>query len=151
MKDVRINNRMQRVFVLKETKDRMVYIPIKSLHIVDYHRLLEIEKLHGDKMLEGMKKSRLDNGINALVQYDNLIQVMEKNGEREGIRITKPEEGEVKKMSKERDAELEIAKSQETKQTAATPPVAVQEEQQQKRPYRRRTVEQPTTEINDTE
>lgn len=92
MKDIRIDNRSARVFVLKETDDRIVYIPLKVLHRVDYDRLLKIEQEAGDKMLERMSETVLDNGRNALVQYDGLIQVMKKNSETTGERLKKPEE-----------------------------------------------------------
>lgn len=95
MKDIRIDNRMQRVFILKETDDRIVYIPVKALLRIDYDRLLKIEK-DGKEMLDTMSKATLDNGINALVQYDNLIQVMMKTKEGVGQRLRKPDEPEAK-------------------------------------------------------
>lgn len=93
MKDVRIDNRINRVFVLKETDERMVYIPIKSLHRVDYDRLRKIEADAGEgNMLDAMARLAVDNGINALVMYDSLIQVLVKTAEKAGDRILKPGE-----------------------------------------------------------
>ena len=100
MKDVRIDGRLTRVFVLKESDDRLVYIPLKVLHRVDYDRLVAIEnavKGRSMSMLERMSEVKLDNGRNALTQYDNLIQVMNKtvvDGRIAGERLRKPGEPE---------------------------------------------------------
>jgi len=91
MKDIRINGRNQRVFVLKETDERVVYIPVKALHHVDYIRLKDIEA-KGGIMLDRMSETTLDNGRNALVQYDDLIQVLVKTGKNTGERLLKPDE-----------------------------------------------------------
>lgn len=91
MKDIRINGRTQRVFVLKETAERIVYIPVKALHHVDYIRLKDIAA-KGGVMLDRMADTTLDNGRNALVQYDDIIQVMVKTGTNAGDRMRKPEE-----------------------------------------------------------
>lgn len=100
MKDVRIDGRLTRVFVLKESEDRLVYIPLKVLHRIDYDRLVAIEnavKGGGMSMLERMSEVKLDNGRNALTQYDSLIQVMNKtviDGRAAGVRLRKPGEPE---------------------------------------------------------
>lgn len=93
MKDIRIDGRMQRVFVLKETDSRVVYIPVKSLHRVDYEFLTNAEKgvSRGTDLLDILSEAKLSNGRNALVCYDKLIQVMVKNG-KEGSRLRKPDE-----------------------------------------------------------
>lgn len=108
MKDVRINGRMARVFVLKETSDRLVYIPLKSIHRVDYDRLLEIETISTRtkvEMLDVMSNHKLDNGRNALLQYDSIIQVMQKTSNvgsvDVGERLKKPEEAIVQFEVKE--------------------------------------------------
>lgn len=93
MKDVRINNRINRVFVLKETDERLVYIPIKSLHRVDYERLRKIEAEAGEgNMLDAMVNLNADNGLNSLVMYDSLIQVLVKTTDKGGDRLLKPGE-----------------------------------------------------------
>jgi len=80
MKDIRINNKLNRVFVLKETDDRIVHIPLKSLHRVDYNRLVDIEKRTGkEDMLKVMSETTLDNGRNALDQYDAHIEIYVKH------------------------------------------------------------------------
>lgn len=92
-KDLKINGKLQRVFVLKQTEDRLVYIPIKSLHRVDYERLKLMVKEKPPRMdlLDFMAKRKLDNGRNALVQFDSLVQVC-KLSENQAIRLQKPDE-----------------------------------------------------------
>lgn len=96
MSDIRIDGRLQRVFVLTQTDERILYIPLKSLHRVDYEQLTKISKEFGNGMLEGMRKTTLNNGRNALTQYDQMIQVsiIQKRTPKEttGKRIKKPEE-----------------------------------------------------------
>lgn len=93
MKDVRIDNILQRVFVLKETEDSLVYIPVKSLFKYDYDVLCKMER-DGGELLKVMSRTTLDNGRNALIQYDNIIQVMRytDKGKRVGTRVKKPAE-----------------------------------------------------------
>jgi len=78
MRRLIINGQTKRVFVLSETEKRIVYIPVASLHRVDYERLKAIEEKNPESMLEEMKETTLDNGRNALVVYDKLIQVANK-------------------------------------------------------------------------
>lgn len=92
MKDFRINGRLTRVFVLKETKDRLVYISLKNIIRVDYDVLVGIEAAAARAkvdMLDYMTDYKLPNGMNALVVYDKVIQVMNKE---DGSRLRKPDE-----------------------------------------------------------
>lgn len=122
MKDVKINSRLQRVFVLKESEDRLVYIPVKSLHRVDYERL---KKMSGEKpprmdLLDFMAKKKLDNGINALVQFDGLIQVSKQFGH-SNLRLKKPDEVI-------RDAEINASVVAAAEQTGDITPAKEKEE-----------------------
>jgi hypothetical protein len=102
MKTIRIDNKLQRVFVLRENKNRMIYIPVKSLHRVDYERMKEIEaKKTSDDLLTVMGDVKLSNGINALVQFDNLICVAVIDENSEGHKILKPGEKAIKAISAE--------------------------------------------------
>lgn len=92
LKDIRVDGRLHRVFVLMETSDRVVYIPLTSLTQVDYDRLTDISKQDPKNMLNTMSKSTLSNGRNMLALYDTLIQVMVKTGEGVGTRILKTSE-----------------------------------------------------------
>lgn len=91
MKTLRIDGRLQKVFVLRETDDRLVYIPVKSCFLVDYKKLLDLENRGGD-LLKHLSNETLPNGRNALTQFDNLICVMNKKSDQEGERLRKPEE-----------------------------------------------------------
>lgn len=91
MKDINIDGKVQRVFVLTETEKRVVYIPLKDLHRVDYERLVEFDKEEGE-LMKVMARSTLDNGMNALTQYEKLFQIADIN-DGKGTRVRKPEEG----------------------------------------------------------
>jgi hypothetical protein len=125
MKDFKIDGVLQRVFVLAESDQRVVYIPVKALSRVDYTRLIDIESKNPSAMLETMKKTTLDNGKNALVLYENLLQVLVKDGAatnvKTGHRLRKP----VEKSTGERKADM--AKSRESQLLVeAAPKAAVQ-------------------------
>jgi hypothetical protein len=92
MKDLTIDGKLQRVFVLAESDERIVYIPVKALNETDYERLVDLEKKNPRDLLGEMGKTTLSNGRNALSVYDSIIQVMEKKTEKAGQRIPKPEE-----------------------------------------------------------
>lgn len=92
MKDLTIDGKLQRVFVLAESDERIVYIPVKALNETDYERLVDLEKKNPRDLLGEMGKTTLSNGRNALSVYDSIIQVMEKKTEKVGLRIPKPEE-----------------------------------------------------------
>lgn len=134
MKDIRVDGRLQRVFVLKENDDALVYIPLTSLFRIDYERLLDIEA-QGGEMLKVMQRTVLDNGINALAQYDKVIQVMKYgSSKKEGTRRRKPDEellnadaaeavvkAEQAEQAKSREAEAEL-KSPEPEKPARRKP-----------------------------
>lgn len=89
----KIDNRMHEVFVLKKTDTRIVYVPVKSLHRIDYERFKEMsmKKPPNGDLLDYMSKTKLNNGVNALVQYDNLIHVANVHNN-VGTRVKKTEE-----------------------------------------------------------
>lgn len=120
MKNIKIDGRTQRVFVLKETEDSLVYIPVKALFLVDYERFRDMEE-KGGELLKTMMNTTLDNGRNALVQYDNIIQVLRyvDGGKKTGVRLMKP--SEVIAMA---EAETNREKSTVQHETPATPPPA---------------------------
>lgn len=95
-KDIRINGRLARVWVLRETDERILYIPIKAQHRTDYTRFnkLAASTPHGSDLLNHMGKTKLDNGRNALALYDNVIQIANKHSESEAVRIPRPDEPE---------------------------------------------------------
>lgn len=90
MKDFTIDGTKQRVFVLTENADRVVYIPLKDLHRVDYTRLMKLDEADGE-LLKVMSTTTLENGMNALTQYESLLQVADISGDT-AHRIKKPSE-----------------------------------------------------------
>jgi hypothetical protein len=101
LKDITIDNRLNRVFVLLESDERIVYIPIKGhIALVDFNRLSEMaNKAAGTRsMLDEMKRTTLDNGINALKLYENIIQVLIKSpvNQKAGQRLPKPSEAMIR-------------------------------------------------------
>lgn len=118
MKNVKIDGKLSRVFVLKETDDSLVYIPVKSLFRVDYEKLCELEK-EGGELLKVLSKTTLPNGRNALVQYDSLIQVLRYTDEEKkqhGSRLKKPDE-----VFAEVEQQAAITEAQATEQTEEQP------------------------------
>lgn len=90
MKDISIDGKIQRVYVLKQTGDRLVYIPLKDLHRVDYERLNELSEKEGE-LLKVLSRTTLDNGMNALTQYEHLLQIVD-IVDGKGTRVRKPTE-----------------------------------------------------------
>lgn len=112
MKFFKIDGVNQKVFTLTESevkdgKQRIVYIPVTGVHYVDYKRLVEAEsKTKKDyTLLDVLHETTLNNGKNALVYFDNVIQVAEIDGN-EGQRILKTEERIAREKARE------IAKAQ---------------------------------------
>jgi len=66
-----------RCFVLKDDTAAMVVIPLRKLMPVDYQRLKAIQA-KGGEMLKAMRDETLDNGRNALKQYEPLFEIVRK-------------------------------------------------------------------------
>lgn len=132
MKNIRISGKMKKVFVLRENEGNLVYIPLDSIQRVDYDRLLDIESRGGD-MLNEMRKTKLDNGMNALAVYDDIIQVMHYADQKQpaGVRIPKPDEG---RTAQER-YEAEKEKIEKTSESSESP---AKEQEQKEEPKKRR-------------
>lgn len=91
-KDIRIDGKLARVFVLAENDERLIYIPIKALTEVHYRQLTDISNAHPNGMLEAMRKAKLPNGRDALTVFDSIAQVLIKESANGGNRLPKPEE-----------------------------------------------------------
>lgn len=82
LKDIRIQTmsgvRMTKVVVLRETPEAVVYIPLNSIARLDYNRMKEIYSRCEIDMLTSLRDERLDNGRNALVVYQSLIETLQK-------------------------------------------------------------------------
>ena len=93
-----VNGRKIEAFILAESETRVTYIPLDACHFTDYKQLREIHDRRPNNMLEEMRISKLKNGRNALVVYDNLIQVMSKTA---GMRIEKADDPSAMRINAE--------------------------------------------------
>lgn len=73
-----VQTQKKRVFVLREDEKSIVYIPVKALMRVDYERIVDIAKKADGDLLTALRDTRLENGMNALVLYENSISVKTK-------------------------------------------------------------------------
>lgn len=103
MEVIKIDNRTKKVFVLDRSDDRIVYIPVKSCHRIDYDRLVKAEKEKPDNtpLLSYLRKIKFDNGRNALDVLDKIIQVANVSSSDSASRLPKPDEAESFNLSKE--------------------------------------------------
>lgn len=128
MEDIRVDGKLQRVFVLRKTDESIVYIPLNSLTYVDYKRLLDVEA-QGGEMLTQMRKVEFDNGRNALALYDNVIEVVRLSGKKnEGNRVLKPGEHNPQ-PTQQSSASVETSKEEkkEAPKKRGRPPAAKKE------------------------
>lgn len=77
MKEMKINGRNQLCFLVKRGEKKDVVIPIDSLVRVDYKRISEMEA-QGGELMRVMRDTTLDNGVNALVMYKDLLVVVDR-------------------------------------------------------------------------
>lgn len=75
MISVNIDGKQQIAFLVKRGEENNVVIPHEGLRPVDYKRLKAIEERAGD-MMENMRDTRLENGVNALECYQHLLKVV---------------------------------------------------------------------------
>ena len=124
MKDISIDGKIQRVYVLKQTGDRLVYIPLKDLHRVDYERLNELSEKEGE-LLKVLSRTTLDNGMNALTQYEHLLQIVD-IVDGKGTRVRKPTEVNPTKVAQiQQDPNAMLLAILEKLTNAATNPAPV--------------------------
>ncbi len=77
MKDMKIDGRTERCFILKDDAAATIVIPISKLMPVDFRRLRDIEN-KGGEMMQQMRDANLDNGRNAIKQYEPLFVIVRK-------------------------------------------------------------------------
>lgn len=130
-KDIRIDGKLARVFVLAENNERIVYIPIKALNRVHYDQLTDISNANPTNMLEEMRKTKLSNGRNALTVFDAITQVLIKETDKEGSRLPKPDEA-ILKMETQGQTSQPV--QQEAVPAHTTQPVAKKPATQRKKP-----------------
>lgn len=79
LKQIEVNKRLIQAFILSETENRVLYIPVKSLHYNDYRQLKAVSDREPNNMLEEMRRSKhTGNNRNLLAMYDGLINVLSK-------------------------------------------------------------------------
>lgn len=78
MQNVMINGKPELCFLIKDGEAAKIVIPVQSLAAVDYRRLTAIEAKGGEMMAQ-MRDTRLDNGMNALTQYQSLLVTVKKD------------------------------------------------------------------------
>lgn len=72
MKEYFVNNEQQLCFVVKEGDVNDIVLPMKYLAVTDYRRVIEMEE-KGGELMKVMRETNLDNGNNALVQFQTLF------------------------------------------------------------------------------
>lgn len=77
MKNFMINGRERLCYVVKEGIKSDIVIPYDNVLMVDRMRLSAMES-QGGELLKTMSKERLDNGVNALVAYQNVFVTVTK-------------------------------------------------------------------------
>lgn len=122
VRDLKIDGRLQRVLILTESDERILYIPIKLPSRVDYEAFKEIDKQTptGGDMLNTMQKFKLENGRLAIIQYEKLMQVAVKE-QGKASRIPRPEEAERGMKIREDVAQMREARKEETVLGTAEP------------------------------
>ena len=72
MKEYFVNNEQQLCFVVKEGDAVDIVLPMKYLANVDYRRVVGMEE-RGGELMKVMRETSLENGNNALVQFQTLF------------------------------------------------------------------------------
>lgn len=81
MQEVMIKGKKKLAFVVTDGEAAKVVIPVDYLTPVDYRRLSQMEA-KGGELMSVMRETRVDdNGVNALVLYQNLLVTVEKEPE----------------------------------------------------------------------
>lgn len=116
MIEVEMKGKRRLCFLVKQGEAANVVIPIESLTRIDYERINAMES-KGGELMRTMRETTLDNGMNALVQYQNLLMVIEK-----------PKSTKAKDEAKEEKAETSVVevspvrKRGRPKEVHTTPP-----------------------------
>lgn len=103
MREVVINGKKRLCFVVTEGEAATIVIPIESIAPVDYRRLTEMSK-KGGELMSVMRETVLDNGMNALVQYQNLLVTVRKPKKKTAPAAQKEEKAEDKKEEEKKPA-----------------------------------------------
>jgi hypothetical protein len=77
MIQIKIGNKDRLCFLVKDGEVNRIVIPIDNLGPIDYQRISKLEA-KGGELMRAMRDETLDNGINALVQYQHLLVTVPK-------------------------------------------------------------------------
>ena len=86
LREYDVKGKKQLSFVVKEGPANDVIIPLSYLQPVDYQRLVKMEEAGGE-LMKVLRDTKLDNGKEAIVQYQDLFVVVEKE-RKEEISVT---------------------------------------------------------------
>lgn len=75
MKEFDIKGKRKLCFVVKSGALNDIVVPYESLATIDLKRFMDMEKQGGD-LMRVMRDTTLDNGVNALIMYEGLLQTV---------------------------------------------------------------------------
>lgn len=90
MIEVEIKGKRELCFLVKRGEVNDIVIPLKDIIAVDYKRLADMEN-EGGELMKTMRETTLDNGKNALVQYQHLLVTVQKE-QPKPVQVEKPAE-----------------------------------------------------------
>jgi len=107
MIEVEVKGKREICFLVKKGEANDIVIPLRSLAAIDYQRLVKMEE-EGGELMKTMRETVLDNGTNALVQFQHLLVTVNKEPKPEAkVEDTKPE-GKTEESDKDSDVEPEV-------------------------------------------
>ena len=72
LKEYNVKGENQLCFIVKEGEVNDIVLPIKYLQPIDYQRLVKMEEVGGE-LMKVMRDNKLENGNNALIQFQHLL------------------------------------------------------------------------------
>lgn len=72
LKEFNVKSENQLCFLVKEGEVNDIVLPIKYLQPVDYRRITKMEEVGGE-LMKVMRDTTLENGVNALIQFQHLL------------------------------------------------------------------------------
>lgn len=122
MIQVTINNTPQVAFLLARGEVNDIIIPVQGLHPIDIIRLKKIERRAGN-MMENMRDFTLENGVNALKCYQDLIRTVPSADKVVAKKRPEPQERQTTLLQESTDnAEAEAPKETEDPSDATPAP-----------------------------
>ncbi len=88
MKEFKVKGKKRLCFLVAEGTENYIVISVESLADIDIRRLYAVEQKSeksGVQMMRVMKNETLDNGMNCLLQYKDLLSVVPRTAKAEEI------------------------------------------------------------------